>query len=60
MLEGPPKGKKKNQKGATGGKVTPLAEDNKGYQLLQKMGWSGSGLGANEQGMKKFIEPTVY
>jgi len=27
-----------------------LDESNKGHQLLKKMGWGGSGLGANEQG----------
>ena len=28
-----------------------LGEDNKGYQMLQRMGWSGKGLGRNEDGM---------
>lgn len=29
---------------------TKLGEDNKGHQLMKKMGWSGQGLGAQEQG----------
>nr|XP_054763987.1 calcium homeostasis endoplasmic reticulum protein-like isoform X1 [Lytechinus pictus] len=28
-----------------------LGEDNKGHQLMKKMGWSGQGLGAKEQGI---------
>lgn len=28
-----------------------LGEANKGHQLLMKMGWSGKGLGASEQGI---------
>lgn len=28
----------------------PLDSSNKGYQLLQKMGWGGKGLGRNEHG----------
>lgn len=30
-----------------------LDESNKGHQLLKKMGWSGSGLGREEQGESK-------
>jgi hypothetical protein len=29
-----------------------LDESNKGHQMLKKMGWGGSGLGASEQGIK--------
>ncbi|XP_074109214.1 SR-related CTD associated factor 6 [Cotesia typhae] len=29
-----------------------LDESNKGHQLMKKMGWSGAGLGANEQGIE--------
>uniref|UniRef100_A0A0K0CTS7 G-patch domain-containing protein n=1 Tax=Angiostrongylus cantonensis TaxID=6313 RepID=A0A0K0CTS7_ANGCA len=32
----------------------PLSSGNKGAQLMQKMGWSGTGLGASKQGI---IEP---
>jgi calcium homeostasis ER protein len=32
-----------------------LDESNKGHQLLKKMGWGGSGLGANEQGTNVYI-----
>lgn len=28
-----------------------IDESNKGHQMLRKMGWGGSGLGANEQGI---------
>ena len=31
-----------------------LSESNKGHQLLQKMGWKGSGLGSQESGR---VEP---
>ena len=29
---------------------TAIAADNKGYQMLQKMGWGGKGLGRKENG----------
>lgn len=32
-----------------------LDESNKGHQLLKKMGWSGAGLGASEQGIAEPI-----
>lgn len=28
-----------------------MGEDNKGHQMLMKMGWGGKGLGATEQGI---------
>lgn len=31
--------------------LTEIDESNKGHQMLRKMGWGGTGLGANEQGM---------
>lgn len=31
-----------------------LTADNKGYQLLLKMGWTGKGLGRNEDGKQLF------
>uniref|UniRef100_A0A669DT88 Calcium homeostasis endoplasmic reticulum protein n=1 Tax=Oreochromis niloticus TaxID=8128 RepID=A0A669DT88_ORENI len=46
--------------GATSSKLpadTRLGEENKGHQLLMKMGWSGSGgLGAKEQGIQDPIK----
>jgi hypothetical protein len=30
---------------------TALSADNKGYQMLQRMGWGGRGLGRNEDGV---------
>ncbi|XP_041359548.1 serine-rich adhesin for platelets-like [Gigantopelta aegis] len=35
---------------------TRLGEDNKGHQLLKKMGWSGKGLGVEEQGRMDPVE----
>jgi calcium homeostasis endoplasmic reticulum protein len=32
-----------------------LDENNKGHQLLKKMGWGGAGLGAMEQGIEQPI-----
>ena len=32
---------------------TAIAADNKGYQMLQRMGWGGKGLGRNENGMPR-------
>ena len=29
---------------------TAIPEDNKGYRMLQKMGWKGTGLGRDENG----------
>ncbi|CAI5441102.1 unnamed protein product [Caenorhabditis angaria] len=34
----------------------PLSYDNKGAQLMAKMGWSGRGLGANESGIVEPVE----
>uniref|UniRef100_A0A672FDX9 Calcium homeostasis endoplasmic reticulum protein n=1 Tax=Salarias fasciatus TaxID=181472 RepID=A0A672FDX9_SALFA len=48
---GPPAGSSK------GGPDSRLGEENKGHQLLMKMGWSGSGgLGAKEQGIQDPIK----
>ena len=33
-----------------------LDENNRGHQLLRKMGWGGAGLGANEQGIAEPIK----
>ncbi|XP_066941419.1 spermatid perinuclear RNA-binding protein-like isoform X3 [Macrobrachium rosenbergii] len=41
-------------------KISPITQDNKGYQMLQKMGWNGTGLGAKEQGITNCIEPVKY
>lgn len=30
---------------------TAIPESNVGFQMLQRMGWKGSGLGSNEDGM---------
>ncbi|GMS84325.1 hypothetical protein PENTCL1PPCAC_6500 [Pristionchus entomophagus] len=37
---------------APSGPPAPLGSDNKGAQLMAKMGWSGKGLGAKEHGMQ--------
>ena len=31
---------------------TAIPEDNKGYKMLQKMGWKGTGLGRDENGQQ--------
>merc|ERR1712154_534049 len=33
-----------------------LGEENKGFNLLKKMGWGGKGLGAGEQGIVNPVE----
>lgn len=38
------------QETAVASTSTPLDERNKGFQLLQRMGWKGKGLGRNEHG----------
>jgi calcium homeostasis ER protein len=38
------------------GFTTKLDENNRGHQLLCKMGWGGAGLGANEQGIAEPIK----
>jgi len=38
------------------GMETKIDESNKGHQLLKKMGWGGTGLGANEQGIEAPIQ----
>ena len=32
---------------------TAIPKDNKGFQMLQKMGWKGTGLGRNENGKSR-------
>ena len=36
---------------------TALGAENRGYQMLQRMGWGGKGLGRNEDGMPLFFLP---
>ncbi|KAK9918676.1 hypothetical protein WJX75_005881 [Coccomyxa subellipsoidea] len=38
---------------------TALGEENKGYQMLQRMGWGGKGLGRNEDGISEPIKGGV-
>ena len=38
------------------GMTQKLDENNRGHQLLRKMGWGGAGLGANEQGIAEPIK----
>lgn len=38
------------------GLTQKLDENNRGHQLLRKMGWGGAGLGANEQGIAEPIK----
>ncbi|CAL5228252.1 g11353 [Coccomyxa viridis] len=38
---------------------TAIAADNKGYQMLQRMGWGGKGLGRNESGIAEPIKGGV-
>jgi len=40
----------------TKGLTQKLDENNRGHQLLRKMGWGGAGLGANEQGIAEPIK----
>ena len=40
----------------TKGMTQKLDENNRGHQLLRKMGWGGAGLGANEQGIAEPIK----
>ena len=36
---------------------TAIPENNKGFQMLQKMGWKGTGLGRNENGELLLLQP---
>ncbi len=38
---------------------TAIAADNKGYQMLQRMGWGGKGLGRNESGTACSSHPSL-
>ncbi len=39
---------------STSGAAVPLDASNKGHQMMQRMGWKGSGLGSGETGI---VEP---
>ena len=41
------------------GAMRKLDSSNKGHQMMQKMGWKGSGLGSEESGIVEPIEVTV-
>ena len=34
---------------------TAIAPDNRGYQMMQRMGWGGRGLGRNEDGARSLV-----
>jgi len=38
---------------------TAIPEDNRGYRMLQRMGWKGTGLGRNENGESCPIHQSV-
>ena len=42
------------------GAMRKLDSSNKGHQMMQKMGWKGSGLGSEESGIVEPIEVTIY
>ena len=41
------------------GGMRKLDSSNKGHQMMQKMGWKGSGLGSEESGIVEPIEVTI-